>query len=220
MIDGPRLGPGGADADALVILLHGYGSNGDDLIALAPMVQSVLPNAAIVAPNAPMSCPGVPGGSQWWSIDSFSVEERSAGAVAATPALEAFITHELEKHGLSEDRLLLVGFSQGTMMALHVGVRRHTQVAGIIGFSGMLVASDLLASEVRTRPPILLIHGDADPVVPFRSLHEARRTFEHHGFRVEEHVSPGLGHNVDAAGIAAALSFATRVLGDHRSSER
>lgn len=212
MIDGPRLGPVGTAADALIILLHGYGSHGGDLIALAPMVQSVLPGAAIIAPNAPMPCPGVPGGYQWWPIQSFSVEERKNGVVAATPALDAFITQELAKHGLSEDRLILVGFSQGTMMALHVGVRRHQQLAGIIGFSGMLIASDLLAREVRTRPPILLIHGDADPVVPFSSLHEARHTLEAHGFTVEDHVSPGFGHDVDPAGIGAALTFARKVL--------
>jgi phospholipase/carboxylesterase len=212
MIDGPRLGPVGTAANALVILLHGYGSNGDDLISLAPMVQSILPDAAFVAPNAPTRCPGMPCGYQWWPIQSFSVEERKAGAVAATPALDAFITDELSRHGLSEDRLLLVGFSQGTMMALHVGVRRQRRLAGIIGFSGMLIAADLLARETRTRPPILLIHGDADPVVPFRSLHEAKRILETHGFTVEEHVSPRLGHNVDPSGIAAALAFARKVL--------
>ncbi|HEY0269783.1 MAG TPA: dienelactone hydrolase family protein [Sphingomonas sp.] len=195
-----------------MILLHGYGSNGDDLIALAPMLQSILPDAAFVAPNAPTRCPGTAGGFQWWPIQSFSMQERSAGAIAAAPELDAFISSELAEHGLAEDRLLLIGFSQGTMMALHVGVRRPNPVAGIIGFSGMLVAPDLLESEAESRPPILLIHGDADPVVPFRSLAEAKRTLEAAGFSVAQHVSPGLGHNVDPAGIAAAADFARKVL--------
>jgi phospholipase/carboxylesterase len=214
MIDGPRLGPHGPTATSLVVLLHGYGSNGDDLISLAPMLQSILPDAAFVAPDAPTPCPGTAGGFQWWPIQSFSMQERTTGAEAAAPTLDAFISDELGKHGLSEDRLLLIGFSQGTMMALHVGVRRPTPVAGIIGFSGMLVAPDRLQSEVRSHPPILLIHGDADPVVPFRSLAEAKRALDAAGFSVEQHVSPDLGHNVDPAGIAAAMDFARRVLAD------
>jgi phospholipase/carboxylesterase len=197
-----------------VVLLHGYGSNGDDLISLAPMLQSILPDAAFVAPDAPTPCPGTAGGFQWWPIQSFSMQERTTGAVAAAPTLDAFISDELGKHGLSEDRLLLIGFSQGTMMTLHVGVRRPTPVAGIIGFSGMLVAPDRLQSEVRSHPPILLIHVDADPVVPFRSLAEAKRALDAAGFSVEQHVSPDLGHNVDPAGIAAAMDFARRVLAD------
>jgi phospholipase/carboxylesterase len=214
MIDGPRLGPSGSHATSLVILLHGYGSNGDDLISLAPMLQAVLPAAAFVAPNAPLRCPGMPGGYQWWPIQSFSMRERTTGALAAAPALDEFMSAELARHGVAEDRLLLVGFSQGTMVALQGGPRRQKQVAGIIGFSGMLIAPDLLAAEVKSKPPILLIHGDADPVVSFRSLAEARQALEAHGFSVEEHVSHGLGHNVDAAGIAAAVAFARRVLPD------
>jgi phospholipase/carboxylesterase len=212
MIDGPRLGPPGSNASALVILLHGYGSNGADLISLAPMLQKVMPDAAFVAPNAPVRCPGMPDGYQWWPIQSFSLSERLAGAVAAAPVLDAFISAELSRHRLSEERLLLVGFSQGTMIALHVGLRRQNQIAGIIGFSGMLVAPDLLDNDVRTKPPILLIHGDADQVVPFRSLAEARKALEAHDFSVEEHVSHGLGHNVDAAGLGVAVAFARRVL--------
>jgi phospholipase/carboxylesterase len=107
MINGPPLGPAGTAANALVILVHGYGSNGNDLISFAPMVQSVLPNAAFIAPNALVPYPGVPSGYQWWPIQSFSVEELTVGTVAATPALDAFITNELSRHDLSEDRLLL-----------------------------------------------------------------------------------------------------------------
>ena len=123
MLDGPRLAPlSGAKADALVILIHGYGSNGDDLISLARMIQPALPHAAFVAPNAPSQMPRMAAAYQWWPIETFSMAERAAGAAAAAPTLDAFITAEIEAAGLSSDRVLLVGFSQGTMMALHVGL--------------------------------------------------------------------------------------------------
>jgi phospholipase/carboxylesterase len=212
-LDGPRLSPAsGGRARSLVVLVHGYGSNGDDLISLAPLVQPLLPDAAFVAPNAPSRIPNLAEAYQWWPIRSFSTQERSAGAVAAAPAIDAFLTEELARLDLGNDRLLLIGFSQGTMMALHVGLRRERPVAGIIGFSGMLVADDLLAAEIQSRPPILLVHGTADDVVPFRSLADAERNLKGVGVIVETHVSPGVGHTVGPDGLAAASAFARRVL--------
>ncbi|GGE93225.1 alpha/beta hydrolase [Sphingomonas prati] len=212
-LDGPRLAPlSGSAPDALVILIHGYGSNGDDLISLARMIQPALPNAAFVAPNAPMRMPQMAAAYQWWPIQTFSMAERAAGAVSAAPTLDAFITQELEKTGLPADRLLLVGFSQGTMMALHVGLRRAGPIAGIVGMSGMLVAPDRLEGEIRSRPPVLLIHGTDDEVVPFRSLDLASASLAAVGVAVETHVSPGMGHSVGQDGLAAATAFARRVL--------
>ena len=212
-LDGPRLAPlAGSTPNALIILIHGYGSNGEDLISLARMIQPSLPGAAFVAPNAPSQIPRMTAAHQWWPIETFSMAERTAGAASAAPALDAFITQELERAGLSSDRLLLVGFSQGTMMALHVGLRRRETVAGIVGISGMLVAPELLESEIRTRPPVLLIHGTADEVVPFRSMDLASRVLSAVGVVVETHVSPGLGHSVDQDGLAAATAFARSVL--------
>src|SRR5471032_3024039 len=162
MIDGPRVVPAsGATARSLVILLHGYGSNGDDLISLAPHWRGVLPATVFVAPNAPEPCPGAPGGYQWWALTSPDRGGRAAGAARAAPVLDAFIDAELARHGLTEAQLALVGFSQGTMMALQVGPRRLRALAGIVGYSGMLADPEALASEVRTRPPVLLVHGDA-----------------------------------------------------------
>ena len=214
MIDGPRLAPwqGGAPQQ-LVILVHGYGSNGDDLIGLAPHWQAQLPNTAFVAPNAPTRCPGTASGYEWWPIRSFAPDERAAGAVMAAPVLDAFIDSELAAHGLTEDKLLLVGFSQGTMMALHVGLRRAHAVAGIIGYSGMLVAPDTLEAEIRSRPPVLLVHGNADTVVPVLALADARRTLIACNVPVEVHVSEGLGHSVDPTGLSLGGKFARRVLG-------
>jgi phospholipase/carboxylesterase len=213
LLDGPRLRPAsGKSARSLVVLLHGYGSNGDDLISLAPLVQPQLPDAEFVAPNAPSRIPNMAEAYQWWPIRSFSMEERSAGAIAAAPAIDNFLTAELGRLGLSDDRLLLIGFSQGTMMALHVGLRREKAIAGIIGFSGMLVAADRLAAEIRSRPPVLLAHGTADDVVPFGSLAAAERDLKRAGLAVETHVSPGVGHSVGPDGLAAGSAFAQRVL--------
>jgi phospholipase/carboxylesterase len=213
LLDGPRLSPlSGGKPDALVVLVHGYGSNGADLISLAKMIQPALPDVAFVAPNAPSMIPRMASAYQWWPIETFSPTERAAGAVGAAPGLDDFLSRELEAQGLSDDRLLLVGFSQGTMMALHVGLRRAKPVAGIVGISGMLVAAETLAAEIRSRPPVLLIHGTADEVVPFRSLDLASKALSERGVPVATHVSPGVGHSVDQEGLAAAAEFAVRVL--------
>lgn len=214
MLDGPRLAPlSGSAPNALVILIHGYGSNGDDLISLAAMIQPALPDAGFVAPNAPSMIPRMAAAHQWWPIETFSMAERAAGATAAAPGLDAFITHELEAAGLTSDRLLLVGFSQGTMMALHVGLRRPAPVAGIVGISGMLVAPDRLEADIRSRPPVLLIHGTEDDVVPFRSMDLAATALTANGVPAETHISPGVGHSVGQDGLAAATAFARRVIG-------
>jgi len=213
MIDGPRVAPAsGAPAQSLVILLHGYGSNGDDLISLAPYWREALPTTAFVSPNAPEPCPGAPGGYQWWALTSTDRGSRSEGAARAAPVLDAFIDAELARHGLTEAQLALVGFSQGTMMALQVGPRRRRQLAGIVGYSGMLADEAGLAAAT-TRPPILLIHGDADPMIPVAALHQAKAALTRHGFEVESHVSPNLGHSIDLPGLQLGGRFLARVLG-------
>ena len=212
-LEGPRLSPlSGSRPDALVMLIHGYGSNGDDLISLAAMMQPSLPGAAFVAPNAPSRFPHMAAAHQWWPIETFSMAERAAGAAAAAPGLDDFITDELDKAELASDRLLLVGFSQGTMMALHVGLRRPDALAGIVGISGMLVAPDRLSSDIASRPPVLLIHGTDDDVVPFGSMALASTALAAVDVPVETHVSPGIGHGVAPDGIEAATAFARRVL--------
>lgn len=213
MLDGPRLSPlNGKTADALVVLVHGYGSKGEDLISLARMIQPALPSVAFVAPNARSIIPGLADAHQWWPIQNFSPAERAAGVAAAASELDSFLSHELATLGLTDDRLLLVGFSQGTMMALHVGLRRSKPIAGIVGISGMLVAPETLEAEIRIRPPVLLIHGTADEVVPFRSLELASKALTAAGVPVMTHVSPGVGHSVDQGGLSAAAAFAVRVL--------
>ena len=213
LIDGPRIEPAsGVKPTSLVILLHGYGSNGDDLIGLAPHWAPLLPTTAFVSPNAPQVCPGAPGGYQWWALHGGG-GDRAAGANQAAPILNAFIDAELARYGLTEAELALVGFSQGTMMALHVGPRRPRQLAGIVGYSGMLADPMGLAAPGVTHPPILLVHGDADPMIPVAAFHQAKAALSANGFAVEDHVSPGLGHSIDMPGLQLGGQFLKRVLG-------
>jgi phospholipase/carboxylesterase len=210
-LDGPRLAPAsGAAAKQLVVLLHGYGSSGADLIQLAPQWRTALPDAAFVAPNAPESCPF--GGRQWWALTDFSRRGLSAGVGRAAPSLDTFLDAELERTGLDESVTVLVGFSQGTMMALHVGPCRERRLAGIIGYSGMLADPSGLSRRIRTKPPVLLVHGTLDNVVPFTAMKEAETELHRQGLVVTGHVAAGLGHGVDLRGIEAGRAFAERVL--------
>ncbi len=213
-LDGPRFGPAQAPdgrPQELVILLHGLGADGNDLISLAPLFAQALPGAAFVAPNAPFPYDMAPFGRQWFSIQDRAPAAVLAGVRAAAPHLEAFIDAELERAGLGDERLALVGFSQGTMMALHVALRRAQACAAVIGYSGALVAPQLLAEELRSRPPILLTHGDADEIVPFSSMAVAQQAFRENGILVHSEPRPGLGHGIDETGLqlAAALLHQT-----------
>ncbi len=217
-IDGPRVPPtSGGPAKQLVILLHGYGANGEDLIGLASHLAKVLPGAAFVAPNAPEPCTQSAFGYQWWGIGSFSAEERLAGANKAAPVLEDFISQELERAGLHEGNLALIGFSQGTMMGLHVGLRRRQQVAGIIGFSGGLVGPETLPGEIRTRPPVLMIHGDADQMLPIQSMFDAVQGLGAADIKVEWHICQGLGHGIAPEGLALACKFLDRIFNNNET---
>jgi phospholipase/carboxylesterase len=212
-LNGPSSPPAsGAAPRSLVILLHGYGSNGDDLIGLVPYWRAALPDTLFLAPDAPQPCPGTATGRQWWPLTSLSPEARAAGVRVSAATLNAYIDQQLAMYGLTEDRLALVGFSQGTMMALHVGPRREHALAGIVGYSGMLADPLALTTEVRTKPPILLVHGDADTVLPVASIHQAQAALEPLGFEVATHISDGLGHSVDEAGLTLGREFLAKRL--------
>lgn len=218
-LDGPTLPPvNGGQPQQLVILLHGVGSDGDDLIGLAPYFQKVAPGALFVSPHAPyafdMSPPGFQGGGhQWFSLQDMSAEARLAGTQTTAPVLDAFIDQKLAETGLGEGKLALIGFSQGTMMSLYVGFRRANPVAGIIGYSGMLVGPELLADAIKSRPPVLLVHGDADDVVPVEALPAAVDGLEAAGVEVRHHTRPGLGHSLDDDGIRLGMEFLAEVFG-------
>ena len=206
-LDGPRQGPArGGQAAALVVLLHGLGADGNDLIGLAPELGRVLPGAAFVSPDAPFPCDLAPYGRQWFSFQSQTATAILSGVEAAAPILDAFLDAELAARGLDDSRLALLGFSQGGMMALHVGLRRARPPAQIIGFSGRLIAPERLASEITQRPPVLLVHGDADEVVPFANLPAAVEALQGAGLEVENAVRPGLGHGIDGYGLSLAAA--------------
>lgn len=207
-LQGPSVAPpSGSAPDRLVILLHGVGADGNDLIALAPLYQSVLPDALLIAPNGPARFDMAPFGYQWFSLQDMQAKTRLNGVRSAAPVLDTFIDDQLAAHGLSEDRLVLIGFSQGAMMALHVGLRRERPLAGIIAHSGMLVGESHLAAEIRSRPPVLLTHGAMDDVLPVQALPVAQGTLRSVDVPVEAHVMPGLGHGIDEATIRLDLRF-------------
>ncbi len=207
-LDGPRLAPAsGQAAKQLVVLLHGVGADGNDLISLAPYLAQVLPEAAFVSPNAPFPCDMAPFGRQWFSLQERTPEAMLGGVRMAAPILDGFLDAELEKLGLTAERLALVGFSQGTMMALHVGLRREAGPGAIVGFSGALLAPELLPGEIRSRPPVLLVHGAADEVVPAQALPAAVAALEANQVPVTQELRPGLGHSIDERGLQLAMGF-------------
>ncbi|HXO02210.1 MAG TPA: dienelactone hydrolase family protein [Stellaceae bacterium] len=212
-LSGPSHPPhSGGKPTRLVILLHGLGADGNDLIGLAPYWAPLLPDAEFLSPNAPFPCDMAPYGYQWLSARDPSPEARLAGARAAGAMLDAFVTDELAKRGLTESELALVGFSQGTMMSLFVGPRRERQLAGIVGYSGRLIAPELFGAEIRSRPPILLVHGTDDPVVSYDSMAEAEAALAAAGVPVETLSCPGIGHSIDGDGLQRGGQFLHRVL--------
>jgi phospholipase/carboxylesterase len=212
-LSGPSHPPhSGGKAKRLVILLHGLGADGNDLIGLAPYWAPHLPDAEFLSPNAPFPCDMAPYGFQWLSARDPSPDARLAGARAAGAILDAFIDDELAKRDLSESDLALVGFSQGTMMSLFVGPRRERPLAGIVGYSGRLIAPQLLAEELRSRPPILLVHGTDDPMVSYDSMAEAETALDAAGIAVETLSCPGIGHSIDGPGLQRGAQFLLRAL--------
>jgi phospholipase/carboxylesterase len=212
-LSGPSRPPAsGGKPRRLVVLLHGLGADGNDLIGLAPYWAPLLPEAEFLSPNAPFPCDMAPYGYQWFSSRDRSPAAVLAGVRAAAPILDAFLDEALAERGLGSQDLALVGFSQGTMMSLFVGLRRAQPVAGILGYSGRLLAPELLADELRSRPPVLLVHGTEDPLVSYQSLADAAAALRAQGVATETLTCPGIGHSIDDNGLRRGAQFLKEVL--------
>jgi len=214
-LDGPRLPPrAGGRPRQLVVFLHGFGADGNDLIDIGRAWQTLLPQAAFISPHAPEPCSMAPTGRQWFALTFRDPRERWTGVNAAAPILNRFLDVELARHGLGARALALVGFSQGTMMALHVGLRRAAALAAIVGYSGMLVLPGedpaTVAGDIRARPPVLLLHGEADDLIPVDALFHAAHGLSALGVPTEWHLAHGVGHGIDAEGLRHGGEFLAR----------
>jgi phospholipase/carboxylesterase len=201
--------PKGATPKRIVVLLHGLGADGNDLFGLVPALAPALPDTYFVSPDAPYPCDMAPYGRQWFSLQIRTSEAIEAGVRGSAGILDGFLDETLEKFGLGDDRLALVGFSQGTMMSLYVGLRRAKALAGIVGYSGRLIGQP---NAFKSKPLVLLVHGDADQTVPPESLPQAVAALAAAGVPVESVSRPGLGHGIDEEGLRRGRDFLARVL--------
>jgi len=195
---------------SLAIFVHGYGADGNDLISLAEPLGEHLPDTVFYAPDAPHSCKMNPAGREWFPIpwmDGSSEYEAKAGMVEAVEKLNSWLDETMKAEGMTPAQTFLIGFSQGTMMSLHIAPRRDKALGGVVGFSGRLLEPESLQAAVKSRPPIMLIHGDADEVVPPSSLPEAANALTKEDFEVYTHISKGTGHGIAPDGLGVALQF-------------
>ncbi|MEM7669142.1 MAG: dienelactone hydrolase family protein [Pseudomonadota bacterium] len=213
-LTGPRADAKSGTTKSLVVLLHGYGADGNDLFGLHQALREYMPDTVFVSPNAPEPCAVNPGGYQWFPIpwiDGSSEDAMQFGFNRAAETLDVYLTEVMAAEGVTEAETVLIGFSQGTMMSLSVGPRRPNQLAGIVGFSGRMV--DETIGLAQSRPPVLLIHGETDDVIPVAALPAAKEALEAVGFEVFTHVSQGTGHGIAPDGLGLALGFICDKLG-------
>lgn len=210
-----------APARSVVVFLHGYGASGDDLIDFSAFLSGNLPDTAFYAPHAPEPCELAPFGFQWFSLRTYdpellrrdprtlprALEDLAEGAKLHAGILNDYLSAVMERHGIGPERLAVIGFSQGTMMALETALRREVPVAAVVGFSGGMVGASRLGDEIRCRPPVQLIHGDADDVVPVGAMALTEHALAEAGVDVRGHVCRGLGHGIDMAGMFVARDF-------------
>lgn len=195
----------GNKPSSVVVLLHGYGDSGQGLISLAPFWQDALPDTLFLAPNAPHPCEIAPSGFQWFSLQEYNPQTLLKGTQDAHPILDNYLDKVVDETGITSDKLALVGFSQGTMMSLFTGPRRTEKIAGILGYSGALVGGGGLKSV--QKPPIRLIHGEVDSVVPVAAYHHAVDILQKNSFEVSGYTTPNLEHSIDEQGISSGQNF-------------
>ncbi len=200
---------------SLVIFIHGYGADGKDLLGLADSLADHMPDTVFIAPNAPHKCQMNPMGYEWFPvpwIDGSSEVDAQITMEQVVKTVNIFIDEMMSLENIGSENIILLGFSQGSMLSLHLAPRRKIPVAGVVGFSGRLLRPEELKTEVISRMPILLIHGDKDDVVPFTSLAEAANNLTANGFTVYTHVAEGMGHGISPDGLGTALQFMENML--------
>lgn len=213
LLDGPRIAAKSGTTRQLVVFLHGYGADGKDLIEIGRQWATWLPDASFVAPNAPEPSGMSPMGRQWFPLTNRAPEERWTGVNAAAPGLDAFLDAEMARHSLPAAKMALVGFSQGTMMALHIGLRRHEPLACIVGFSGLLVGPEHLPTVPQLRTPVFMAHGDQDQVIPVDAMFMAADDMAKAGGAVQWHLSSGVAHGIDGGGLRHGGLFLAKNFG-------
>jgi phospholipase/carboxylesterase len=210
-MEGANIAPVSGEApEYIVLFLHGVGADGHDLMGLADEFSDILPGAQFISPHAPFHCDMMPMGRQWFSLQSRDTAHMLTGIAASAPLLNEFIDKTLAAYGLGIGRLIVIGFSQGTMMALHTLLRRPEPCAAIIGYSGAMIASKQLAQEITCKPPVCLVHGEEDMIVPFAALPDAEAALHKAGVVVEAYAVEGLGHTISGEGIVTAREFLKR----------
>lgn len=211
-LNGPSILPQSGVVKKIVVFLHGLGADGNDLLSLSEEFAADLPDTAFYSPNAPFACDMAPYGYQWFSLQQRIEEVILEGIKIATPILNGYLDGLLAKHKLQPKDLALVGFSQGTMMSLYVAPRRAEPIACVVGYSGAMIMPELLEKEMISKPPICLIHGDMDNVVPYGAMIHAVDALMQNNIPHEAHGRPNLGHGIDGQGITIARNFLKRHL--------
>lgn len=213
LLEGPVLKPQSGPSEQLIVLLHGVGADGHDLISLAPMLQSVFPQATFISPHAPFEYDMAPMGRQWFSLADRSPDALLEGAQSAAPYLNNFLDDQLSILGLDDSKLGIISFSQGTMTALYTLLRRAKPCAGIAAFSGAMIGGELLAEEATAKPPVALVHGDLDEVVPYAAMALAEEALQEAGVPVQTLTAQGVGHGIDPVGMQFAAEFLAQQFG-------
>ncbi len=206
-LSGPIIRPKSGDAQSLLVLLHGYGSDGQDLIGLAPLFADLLPAPLVFSPNGPEPCPLNPAGYQWFPLETSSALMCLDGIEDAATTVHMLLEGLWAETGLGPSRTLLCGFSQGGMLSLYAGLCRAEPLAGLVSFSGGLPFDEACWPEIEATPPVLLVHGDNDEVVPTMMSISTADALRMHGLDVEHHISPGCPHAIAPDGIEAARRF-------------
>ena len=208
ILSGPSIEPlDNNKPEQLIIFCHGYGADGNDLIGLANYFQNILPKAFFISPNAPEKCPLNPLGYQWFDFQSNDPALIWSKILEAANTLNSFIDEQLEKFNLLDKDLALIGFSQGTMMSLHVGLRRSETMRAIVGFSGKLVGPEMLEKDLISKPPIYLIHGEQDPMVPYQDTLDAAKVLKSKNIDIQTHISSNTQHSIAEDGLKIAVDF-------------